>query len=161
MWWDSGSADKWHYWYVHAKKQQKSSNKLGSQLMKVVEAMRDINAIRDEHVHHHSTLARWHHALAGLQSSEEADEHMKFAAFHESRAASFDHLHEDADAERQLDIYEHMLRYPKHHNLLDDVHWPLHCGECQRSALHPSAFQPALSNHKYISRVLPRHMLMF
>jgi hypothetical protein len=33
MWWDSGSADKWHYWYVHAKKQQKSSNKLGSQLI--------------------------------------------------------------------------------------------------------------------------------
>jgi hypothetical protein len=131
MWWDDGNADKWQFWYErkNPKGQQKSNNKLGSQLMNVVEAMRGRNFIREAHIHHHNTMAQWHDALAScLEFGDEAQKHKDLADFHREKSASSEHFHEQANPERQLDIYELMIKNPKHYNMLDDVHWPLHCG---------------------------------
>ncbi len=129
IYWDDGNVDKWQYWYVHQKQEQKSNNKLGSQLMNVVEAMRGIDAIREAHIHHHRTMAQWHEALAScLESSDESQIHKDLANFHTEKSASTEHFHEQADQQKQLNIYELMIEKPKDYNMLDDVHWPLHCG---------------------------------
>jgi hypothetical protein len=134
MWWDDGNSEKWQYHYERQspKNEQESKNKLGSQLMNVVEAMRGIESIRQAHVHHHNTMAEWHEAVArGLETSESTDKrnlHEELAGFHRQKAASRHSFIEQSNPESQLDIYEHMIKNPKQYNMLDDVHWPLHCG---------------------------------
>jgi hypothetical protein len=137
MWWDDGITDKWPYHYERSKIEQKSQNKLGSQLMKVIDAMRGIENIRQAHIHHHSTMAQWHDALAGsLEICEDVNRrslHEDLALFHREKAdfgksEPNDYFGEQADAELQLDIYVDMISNPNKYSMFDDVHWPLHCG---------------------------------
>jgi hypothetical protein len=132
IWWDDGNSDKWQFWYEHQvpKEQQKSNNKLGSQLMNVVEAMRGENHLREAHVLHHTTMVLWHDAVAShLEPGDKAEKHKHLADFHRKKALSLEHIHDLANFEIQLNIYDHMIKNPKMYNMLDDVHWPLHCGE--------------------------------
>ncbi len=131
MWWDDGNSEKWQFWYEYyvPKQQQKSNNKLGSQLMNVVEAMRGEEHVREAHILHHNTMIQWHDALASrLEPSDEADKHRRLVNYHKERATSLDHIQHLANSENQLDIYDRMIKNPKMYNMLDDVHWPLHCG---------------------------------
>ena len=136
MWWDDGNLQKWQHHYVRGTpkpNEQESKNKLGAQLMNVVEAMRGIEDICQQLTHHHKTMAQWHDAVAkSLESSEDSakrDLHEELAAFHRAKAgdAILDAAHQ-ANVEEQLNIYEDMVKNPKKYNMLDDVHWPLHCG---------------------------------
>jgi len=129
IWRDDGNSDKWQFWYEHLKQQQESKNKLGTQLMNVVEAMRDKNHLCEAHVLHHTTMVRWHDAVAShLEPGDEAEKHKHLADFHRKKASSLEHIHDLASFEIQLNIYDHMIKNPKMYNMLDDVHWPLHCG---------------------------------
>jgi hypothetical protein len=127
IWRDDGNSDKWQFWYEHNK--QESKNKLGSQLMNVVEAMRGENHLREAHVLHHTTMVLWHDALAShVEPGDEAEKHKHLADFHRKKASSLEHIHDLASFEIQLNVYDHMIKNPKMYNMLDDVHWPLHCG---------------------------------
>jgi len=98
--------------------------------MNVVEAMRGENHLREAHVLHHTTMVLWHDALAShLEPGDKAEKHKHLADFHRKKALSLEHIHDLANFWIQLNIYDHMIKNPKMYNMLDDVHWPLHCGE--------------------------------
>lgn len=156
MWWDDGITDKWPYHYERSKIQQKSQNKLGSQLMKVIDAMRGIENIRQAHIHHHSTMAQWHDALAGsLEMCEDVNRrslHEDLARFHREKAdfgksEPNDYFGEQADAELQLDIYADMISNPNKYSMFDDVHWPLHCGTYVKIASESFSVMLSISCH--------------
>ncbi len=136
IWWDDGSCDKWPYWYKNPKHSQQSNNKLGAQLMNVVEAMQ--GADRDACVFHHNTMAQWHDAVeqSGIATYDGQVKHSDFADFHRKKAAECVACSDTqvppeqlkAHADREIQLYEGMLTNPKKYMMLDDVHWPLHCG---------------------------------
>jgi len=144
LWWDDGNADKWQYWYRNPNHSQLSNNKLGTQLMNVVEAMQGVDC--NAYVYHHSTMAQWHDALeqSGSATYDGQVKHSEFADFHRSKAAEYIACSDmrvsgeqlKAQADRELQLYDDMLTNPKKYSMLDDVHWPLHCGTFRRDNEH-------------------------
>lgn len=124
MWWDDGDSIKWRYHYSTLQKSQKPQSMRGSQLMKVVEAMRGIDYAA--YVHHHSVMAQAHDEVAQSIKNvggggAELQLHDEHARFHRQKTEESSLL--AADVEAELDIYEGMQQL-----MIGDVHWPLHCG---------------------------------